>query len=388
MTPAETATANGPVGAARALGPTIRAAAAEIEQGRRLPLPLVRALKDAGLFRMPMPRAWGGPEVDLLTQIRAIEELSYADGSVGWCVMIGSDGGYFTAFLDDAVGRALYPDLDLVTGSSTRPSGRAAVVAGGYRVSGRWPFSSGCQHSDWLVAGCLVHDGDTPRRGDTGEPEMRLCYLSPQQCEIVDTWTTTGLRGSGSHDFAVGDAFVPSERTFNVRTSPVKRGGPLYAHPWMFVGNAAGVQLGLGRAAIDALVTLAETKATLRGGGLRDEAYVQTAVARADGLVGGARGYVDEVMGDVWATLLAGDALAPRQRARFRLSLAVASAMCVEAVDLLYQAGGGSSLYAMSPLDRIFRDAHTVHQHITNQPKVFETAGRVLLGLEPGAPGF
>src|SRR5262245_44322816 len=130
VTLAETVTADGLVDAARALGPTIRAAAEEIERGRRLPLPLVQALKDAGLFRMPMPRDWGGPEVDLLTQIRAIEELAYADGSVGWCVMIGSDGGYFTAFLDDAVGRGLYPDLDLVTGSSTRPSGRAVVVDG------------------------------------------------------------------------------------------------------------------------------------------------------------------------------------------------------------------------------------------------------------------
>src|SRR4051794_31788225 len=141
--------------ATRALAPRIRAAADEIEQGRRLPLPLVQALKDAGVFRMPMPRAWGGPEVDPLTQIRIVEELSAANPSVGWCAMIGSDAGYFTAFLDDAVGRALYPDLDLVTGGSTRPTGRAIVVDGGFSVSGRWQFSSGCQHSTYLVGNCL-----------------------------------------------------------------------------------------------------------------------------------------------------------------------------------------------------------------------------------------
>src|SRR5438874_11774251 len=118
----ETPTADALVEAARALGPTIRAAADEIERGRRLPLPIVQALKDAGMFRMPMPRIWGGPEVDILTQVRVVEALSYADASVGWCVMIGSDGGYFSAFLDDATGRALYSDLDLVTGSSTRAS--------------------------------------------------------------------------------------------------------------------------------------------------------------------------------------------------------------------------------------------------------------------------
>src|SRR4051794_24725704 len=137
--------------AAKALAPQIRAAADEIEAGRRLLLPLVQAMKDAGVFRMPMPRIWGGPEVDPLTQIRIVEELATANASVGWCAMIGSDAGYFSAFLDDAVGRALYPDLDLVTGSSTRPTGHAEIVPRGYRVSGRWQFSSGCQHSTYLV---------------------------------------------------------------------------------------------------------------------------------------------------------------------------------------------------------------------------------------------
>src|SRR5689334_18733461 len=128
--------------AVHALAPQIRAAAEEIEQGRRLPLHLVQAMRQAGVFRMPMPRAWGGPEVDPVTQIRIVEELATADPSVGWCAMIGSDVGFFSAFLDDAVGRALYPDLDLVTGSSTRPTGRAIVVDGGYRVGGHWQFRS------------------------------------------------------------------------------------------------------------------------------------------------------------------------------------------------------------------------------------------------------
>jgi alkylation response protein AidB-like acyl-CoA dehydrogenase len=388
VTALETTPADALLAAARALVPEIRAQAEEIERGRRLPASLVQSLKQAGAFRMPMPRAWGGPEIDLVNQIRVIEELSYADASVGWCVMIGSDGGFFTAFLADAVGRDLYPDLDLVTGSSTRPSGKAAVADGGYRLSGRWPFSSGCLHSEWIVANAVVHEGEEPRLGDNDVPEMRFCYLAADQVQIQDTWYTTGLRGSGSNDFVVEDAFVPAERTFGVRTSPVEREGPLYAWPWMFVGNAVGVPLGIGRAAVEVLVTLAETKATIRGGGLRDEPYVQVAVARADGLVRGARGYVYDVMGEFWDTLVRGDEPSMQQRARFRLALAVASQMCVEAVDLMYQAGGGTSLYAASPLDRIFRDAHTVHQHVTMQPKVFETAGRMLLGLDPIHPGY
>src|SRR5688572_33350438 len=128
MAISENLTGNNILAAARGLAPQIRAAADEIEQGRRLSLPLVQAMKDAGIFRMPMPRSWGGPEVDPLTQVRIVEALSAVDASVGWCAMIGSDGGFFTAFLEDGVGRALYPDLDYVTGCSTRPTGRAIAV--------------------------------------------------------------------------------------------------------------------------------------------------------------------------------------------------------------------------------------------------------------------
>lgn len=374
--------------AAKALAPQIKAAADEIERGRRLPLTLVQAMKQAGVFRMPMPRSWGGPEVDPLTQIRIVEELSAADPSVGWCAMIGSDGGFFSAFLEDSVGRALYPDLDLVTGSSTRPSGRAVVVPGGYRVSGRWPFSSGCQHSTYLTASGTVFEDGAQRFLPDGTPETRLCIMRAEQCQIIDTWTTTGLRGSGSNDFAAEDVFVPAEHTFNTRTSPVLREGPLYAFPFTFIVNGAGVPLGAARAAIEALVELASGKQTLAGTGLRNEAWVQTAVGRADVLLGAARGYVFDAVGDFWETILKGDQPSLRQRARFRLALAGASELCVQAVDLMYQAAGGTSVYAPHPLDRLFRDAHTVHQHITNSPKVFETAGKMLLGLEPEVPGW
>ena len=376
------------VDAVRALGPRIRAASADIERDRRLPPWLVVAMKETGIFRMTLPRAWGGPEIDLLTGIRAIEELSYADGSVGWCAMIGSDGGFWSSFLEDAVGRELYRDLDAVTGSSTRPSGRAVAVAGGFRVGGRWTFGSGCQHSTWMVSACVVHDADRPRVGPDGAPEVRLCYLPIEDCAILDTWTTTGLRGTGSHDYTAEDVFVPAERTFNQFTSPVRRPEPLYALRTAYTANGIAVPLGIARAAVDALLALAEGKLTRRGTGLRDEAFVQTAVARADALVCAARAYVFDVVGEVWGALVRGDELPPALRARYRLSLAAACQMCVDAVDLMYQAGGGSSPYAAHPLDKHFRDVHTAQQHMMFSPKVYEAAGRLLLGLDPGLPGY
>ncbi|MDP8921774.1 MAG: acyl-CoA dehydrogenase family protein [Chloroflexota bacterium] len=376
------------VDAARALGPRIRAAADEIERDRRLPAWLVDDLKAAGIFRMTLPRAWGGPEADLLTQIRVIEELSAADGSVGWCAMIGSDGGYWSSFLEDGVGRELYRDLDAVTGSSTRPTGRAVAHADGFRVSGRWAFGSGCQHSTWMVSNCVVYDGEAPRLRPDGAPETRLCYLPMAECTVIDTWTTTGLRGTGSHDYTAEDVFVAAERTFNQFTSPVRRPEPLYALRTLYTANGIAVPLGIARATVEAFVGLAAGKVTRRGTGLRDEAFIQMAVARADSLAHAARAYVDDVMGQVWETLVRGDELSPTLRARYRLCLAAACKLCVEAVDLLYEAGGGSSPYAAQPLDRLLRDVHTAQQHMMFSPKVYEATGRLLLGLEPGLPGY
>jgi alkylation response protein AidB-like acyl-CoA dehydrogenase len=380
----DAATARTILEASRALGPQLRAAAEQIERERRLPLALVSAMQGAGVFRKPMPRAWGGPEADPLTQIDVIEALSAADGSAGWCAMIGSDGGYFTAFLDDAVGRELYHDLDAVTASSARPLGRAVAVAGGYRVTGRWAFASACQHATWFVPLCVVFDGEAPRQTASGAPETRMCYVRTDACEIVDTWTTTGLRGSGSHDVAVTEVFVPAERTFDLFTAPPRRPGALYALRTMFKVNAPGVPLGIARGAIDGVVALATSKVgTYTGTGLREEAGVQQAVARADALVSAARGYVFDTVGDLWATLRAGDPPAPQQRARYGLCLAASCAWCVEAVDLMYQVAGGTALYAPHPLDRALRDIHTLGQHAMFSPKVFETAGRILLGLAP-----
>lgn len=374
--------------ATRALRPIITLHREEIEAGRCLPRPVVEAMQRAGVFRMTMPREWGGPEIDPMTQIRVIEELSIADGSAGWCAMIGSDGGYFSAFLDQGVARQMYRDLDAVTASVVRPAGRAVPVEGGYQVNGRWSFASGCTHSTWFAGMCLVDEGGEIRRDEQGRPVNLLCFAPVDQVRVLDTWTTTGLRGSGSHDFEMGDVFVPAERTFDPVNSPVRRTSPLYQLRSIYISNVSGVPLGIARAAIDEVIALAIQKATRIGTGLRDEAHAQTAVAKAEALVGSARCYVLDVMEEVWDTLQANRSLSPEQRARYRLSMTHCFAACTEAVDLMYLTAGGTALYASHPLDRIFRDMHTINQHFSIGPKTYEGAGRLLLGLEPGLPMF
>jgi alkylation response protein AidB-like acyl-CoA dehydrogenase len=373
--------------AARALAPKIRDSAAAIEQGRRLPLELVDAMKRAGVFGMTMPKQWGGPELDPLMQIRVIEALAEVDGSVGWCAMINSDGGYFTSYLDDAVGRAMYPDLEAPSAGSLIFSGRADRAVGGYRVKGRWPFVSGCQHSEWFAGTCTIYENDSVKLIAEGRPEQRVCFLPAAQCEVLDTWYTTGLRGSGSHDVAIKDVFVPEERSAAFPFRPV-RPGPLYAFPMMFAYNLPGVTLGIARGVINTFVELAARKTTTMSMAagkpvmLRDEAYAQMAISRAEALVGSARAYIFEQMGDIWRTLLAGEKLSIQQRARYRIAITHAHAACLEAVEGLYKVVGGTSVYASGPFDRPMRDLMTINQHTMNSPKIVESTGKILLGHE------
>ncbi len=368
---------------ARALVPEIRAAADRVEAERRIPDDLLARLVAAGVFRIAMPRAWGGPEMDPLAQIELVEELARADASVAWVVMITSDSGFYGAWLDDDVARALYPSLDARTAGLLFPAGQAHVVPGGLRVSGQWAFGSGSLHADWLVGGCLLFEDGKPRIGPRGLPEWRIAYLPPAEVEILDTWRTTGLAGSGSHDYRAKDVFVPEERSFDV-LSPPRRSGPLYGYHGLFFANLPGVPLGLARAALDEVKRLASEKRvpplmTL----LRDEYRVQEAVGEAEGALQSARALVFDVMGDAWRTLCAGDPLSREQRARVGLMMVHSVRATRQVVQLMYDTAGSAAIYRRNPLDRQLRDMLTVSAHVVGQRKAYAMVGQVMLGLEP-----
>src|SRR5580704_3049441 len=181
---------------ARALSGYFKDQAVAIDEARRLPPDVVARVREAGLFRLTMPKIWGGPELSTIEQVEVIEELSRANSAVGWCVMIGCDSGIYSGYLDDAVGRKLYPRLDMSTAGWVWPAGRADRVDGGYRVSGQWMFGSGITHADVVSAGCLVHES-----GATVNPYWRIMLAPASAFDIQDTWYTTGLRGTGSNHY-------------------------------------------------------------------------------------------------------------------------------------------------------------------------------------------
>jgi alkylation response protein AidB-like acyl-CoA dehydrogenase len=376
-----------------AMAPKIHAAREEIERGRRLPQPIIQAMKDAGIFGMAMPVAWGGPELDPLTQFRVLETLAMADGSVGWCAMINCDGGYVTAFLDDGVGRAMYPDIQSATAATATTTGQATCVPGGYRVSGRFPFASGCQHCEWVWLGCAVVENGTPRVDSNGVPETRQCLAKLSQCEILDTWYTTGLRGTGSNDLRVDDLFVEAERTFSFQdTTLIRRSGPLYAFPLMFAAKVSAPALGIARHAIDALIgTVCEKPARRYTIGerleprkmMRDDVIVQQAVGRAETVLTAARSYLFDVIGDLWETLAKGGDPTAVQIARFTTAPTYIIGECVDVVQLICKSAGGTAVYQRGPYDRCLRDILTMNQHVISTLRTYEMAGRLLLGLDP-----
>lgn len=370
---------------AHQLAARVADAAAAIEEQRRIPPPLVADLARAGLFRMLVPSRAGGLEVEPRVMLDAIETIARGDGSAGWAVMIGATTGLIAAYLPDTATHEIFVATpDGVTGGVFHPRGRATVVDGGYRVSGRWPLASGCQHCAWLLGGCIVFADGEPKLRENGAPEARMMIFPAGAAQIIDTWNVSGLRGTGSHDIAVDDLFVPAERSVWFSSDPVRRGGALYAFPvfGLLALGIAAVALGIARGAIDDLLELAGAKVpTGSRRPLAERSATQATVAQATALVAAAHAHLRATVDEVWRTATSGGAVTLEQRARLRLAATQTVRDAARAVDLAYECGGATSIYADSALQRRFRDVHVATQHILVAPATYELAGRVLLGL-------
>jgi len=372
--------------AARALAPLIAEQADEIARGRRLPDDLVERLRTGGLFRMPMPTSRGGPEMTPRDQLAAIEILAEADPSTAWCVMIGSDAGFYSAFLDDAATDELFGDVDAIVAGWIVPAGRAEVIDGGFRVSGRWGFGSCCLHADVLAGGALVFEDDELRTMADGRLESRIVLAPADRWTIEDTWYTTGLAGSGSNHYHVEGLEVPERHTFSL-FEPPRRPGPLYAFPGMFFANMHGVPLGLARRAIDEVKAIAADKVlTPEMIPMRESPRVRTAIASAELALGAARDHSYAVLDRVWDELQRDGALGGERRAELARSRLGAFRMAREVAQAMVDTAGTQAIYSTSVLDRLVRDAITMTQHIVAQDRMLEIVGALSLGGESGFP--
>ncbi|GIX49223.1 MAG: acyl-CoA dehydrogenase [Candidatus Tectimicrobiota bacterium] len=375
-----------PLETAHALAPRIHARAAEIEAQRELPPDLVAELIDAGFFRLLVPRSLGGAELDLPTYVEVIEVLAHADGSTAWCVNQGAVFATNAAYVREEVARRIWGDPRTVVANGPAPSATATVVPGGYRVSGRWTFSSGCCHANWLAGFAVILDGDTPRRRPDGTPEARYMLFPKEAAEIIDTWQVRGLRGTGSHHFAVRDLFVPSACTVWSYSDPPREPGPLYVYPMvlLFASGFAAVALGVARCALDAFVALANEKKP-RGDEqpLREQPLVQAQMGQAEATWRAARAFLYETVRDVWEAVCRTRTITLEQRVRLRLATTHAIRQAAQAVDLVYHASGATAIYISHPIQRCFQDIHVITQHVQARLAHYEAVGRFFLGLEP-----
>src|SRR5438552_13497534 len=315
--------AQSPLEAARKLVPLIRSCANEIEAARELPRPLFEALADAGLFHVALPRALGCPELDLPTYVQMIEEIGKADASTGWTVNQGAIFATYAARMERDVARAIWIDTPRsVVANTPAPTAQAVVVPGGYRVTGRQVFSTGCRHAAWLAAHAQVVENGQLRLED-GQPERRYLFVPAAEAELLDTWHVRGLRGTGTYHFAVSDVFVPAERTVLQADAPLLETGPLFQIPrtLLFGSGDAAVALGVARSCLVTFFELANTK-TPRAmqAMLRDQPVVQATIGRAEADLRSGRAFLTEAVGELWTEATSIGATTQEQRAILRLA--------------------------------------------------------------------
>ncbi len=381
--------------AARGLAPLVEALRDRFDLDRTLPPVLVDAMHAAGLFRMWVPRDLGGAELDPLSFLTVIEELSRLDGSVGWCAVIPAGYARLSGALVEDVARELFQGTGrgLLVGT-LNPTGRAVALDGGYQVTGRWNYGSFIAYGEWVLGNCITQDASGPRRTADGEPEFRLCLFPRDAATVFDIWHVGGLRATGSNDFEVTDLFVPEEYTICLQEfqPPPLRPGPLYAVPMTstFVSCIATVALGIGRAAIEALVEIAVSKTTAGSTVvLRDKPLAQADLTRAEALLRAGRAFLFNELGSMWDNVVAGHNVSLRQRAQVRMAAVHAAQCAIQATDLMYQLGGGASLFQGGRLERCFRDVHAAGQHVAVSPlSNLEPIGRVLFGMPSGMARF
>ncbi len=375
----ETATA-GPAGtrqAVRALAPALTARSTEFEQLRTLPADLVDELRAAGCFRMLVPRSHGGAELELPEFLATIEDLARADGSVGWTAMIGAATPILLGHLPPASFDTVYAaGPDPIVAGTFNPSGTATPVPGGYRVSGRWTFATGCRHAQRFIAHCTVDDGR--------QPPLRMMTLPAAEVEIVDTWSTMGLRGTGSHDFTVTDRFVPAEWSYSIFEPPEVDFTALRVPELCLSSMAfAAVAVGIAAGALRDISDLATGKITLFADAtLAANPLYRNQFGEAAAALRAARTLLQHDAADAWAMALDGREFDDRSRARFRAGATWITATAARVVDTAYRAGGGTALYDRSPLQRRLRDIHTLTQHFGVKLDTFTLAGAVLAGQQ------
>lgn len=340
----------------------------------------VAALEKAGSFRLKLPTVLGGDEADPVTQILVFEALSKANASAGWCAMVGAtSAGLPGAFLADAAIEVMFGGGHIPKCAvAAMPIGRAEIVGGGYRVSGRWPFASGVRHSEWISAGAMVVRD--------GQPEPRMMVFPTASAHIHDNWQVAGLKGTGSCDFSVEGLFVADVFSWALLSDPPKRGGPLYriAIPGFVANEHAGFALGVARRALDTFLEKEVARSRSYGPGassMSGRPSIQRTLGASELKLRSARNLALDVNDEAWRTVCANQQLSVRQLCELRAVGTYCTEVALEIVTQVFRYSGGSAIYERNILQQCLRDMNAAAQHLMVSDISYENLGRALLGV-------
>ncbi|TQS24999.1 3-hydroxy-9,10-secoandrosta-1,3,5(10)-triene-9,17-dione monooxygenase oxygenase subunit [Microbispora sp. KK1-11] len=358
--------------AVRALLPKIAERARSTDEDRRVPAESIRELVQAGVFRMLQPKRYGGVEGDPVSFYEVVREISAVCGSTGWTVAVLGVHPWQLALFEEAAQDEVWgSDPDALISSSYAPVGRLVPVEGGYRLSGRWRFSSGCEHASWAMVGGLV-------LGDQGRPVDFMTVLVPRSDYLIaDVWDVIGLRGTGSNDILVEDAFVPAHRVMRNYEMAQLRGpgqkvntGPLFRIPFgtVFTTTITAPVIGMAAGCYRSYVTAMRDRVrlSLGGGRFAEDQFAQVAVARAASEIDAAILQTDRNVREVYEHAVRGEAIPAELRLRVRRDQVRATERALEAIDILFKTAGGNSLSRGNPIERAWRDAHAGSVHVAN----------------------
>ena len=378
---------------ARELGLEISKYVEEDESNRRLSPPVVTALKNAGFFKLFMPQALGGTEVDPLTMARVVEEVARHNTAAAWSLMVANTGFPMIVRLPDEGLSAIYTDNpDAFVAGSVHPPMNASTVKGGFFITGRNPLFSNVHEAQWLmVLAFVMEEGNMKMQN--GHPQMIGAFMEAKNCEIIDTWHTIGMKGTDSNDVVAKDVFVPDYLTFPLdpELPPNPRfKGPLYRFPASGFNIAClfpPVSLALARNAINELKMLSEKKTPLGSMvAIKQKGSMQRKLGIAEALVQSSRAYLYEAIEECWEKVKAGNDVMREDKARLLLAATHTNQSCTKAVDLIYSAAGSTAIYTRHKIARYFTDAQVLKQHGFINDSRYETAAQIYFGLPADLP--
>ena len=358
------------------------------ENDRRIAAPIVEAIRNSDLCRMLL-NTGAPPQYTPEEWLSVLETLSGAEASVSWFIWNNTLPCFWARFMDEAGRARIFGDSKKLFAGSTRPTGRAVPMQGGFRLSGRWSLVSGCELADYIYFMSLVHENGKPRMRTAAQPDLRVLFVPKGRYSILDTWHVGGLRGSGSHDVIVDDVFVPFEDSF-APSPPMASSSTLDqlpAIPIMTAGLAAQF-LGMARVAIAVAIEILRDKVSVDpGASISDRPGVLADIASHSAAVAAARSHLHASVAVMWDKVKNQLPTAEDRAALYSASL-YGVAVGRAAVVAMHTAAGTTALYVDCPLERSLRDLQTMDRHIGAQPLWLEDSGRVLLGHEPKSPLF